>query len=148
MTVNRTTTVAHLLDVAAVTLDSALVAVTLADTGDVDVVAFLEGSGGDNVANVQFVAVLQTELFQVSHGSNACLAGVAQLGLAQLALGNFFVTELYGCIAFLLNGLLLHDHAGACFDDSYGNDFASLVEDLRHADLLADDGFLHGIFPP
>ena len=68
---------------------------------------------------------------------------VALLGLGELLFGDFAVAELDGFIAFLFPGHLLHDHAGAGFDDGDGNDLTGLVEDLRHADLLADDGFLH-----
>ena len=70
---------------------------------------------------------------------------VTLLALAELLAGYFLVTELDCLVSFLLLGHLLHDHAGAGLDDGHGNDLASLIEDLRHADLLADDGFLHCI---
>ena len=77
--------------------------------------------------------------------AHARLLQVALLRLGELLLGYFLVTELDCFVSFLLLGHLLHDHAGAGFNDGDRNDLTSLVEDLRHADLLADDGFLHFI---
>ena len=73
---------------------------------------------------------------------------VAQLGLGELALRNGLITQLNGLIAILLGGLLLHHSAGAGLDQGDGNHLASLIEDLGHADLFADDRFLHVGFPP
>ena len=42
--------------------------------------------------------------------------------------------------------LFLSNYAGASFNDGYRNHIALLIEDLGHADLLADDTFLHVSF--
>ena len=148
MTVNGTAAVAGGGTALAEALHNAGVALALADAGDVDLVAFCEDVGLDHVANLKLAAVLKAELLEMLDHAHARLLQVALLRLSELLLGYFFVTELDCFVSFLLLGHLLHDHAGAGFNDGHGNDLTSLVEDLRHADLLADDGFLHQIFPP
>ena len=143
MTVDRAAAVAGRGALRAEALDGALIAVALARAGHVDVIAGREGVRLHDVADVELIAVFQTELFQVLLGLDARLGEVALFRLGELLGGSVLKTELNGGIAFLLDGLLLHDHAGACLDDGHGNDLARLIEDLRHADLLADDGFLH-----
>ena len=145
MTVNRTAAVAGGRTALAEALDNAGVAVTLADTGDVDLVAFREHVGLHDVADFELAGILKTELLEMLDHAHAGLLQVTLLALAELLLGYFLVTELDCLVSFLLLGHLLHDHAGAGLDDGHGNDLASLIEDLRHADLLADDGFLHCI---
>ena len=143
MTVNGAAAVAGGGTALAEALDNAGVALTFADTGNVDLVAFCEDVGLDNVTDFELAAVGKAELLEVLDHAYARLLQVALLMLAQLLLGDLFVTELDSFVAFLFAGHLLHDHAGAGFNDGHGNDLTSLVEDLRHADLLADDGFLH-----
>ena len=145
MTVDRAAAVAGGRTALAVALDDAGVAVTLADTGDVDLVAFGEHVGLDDVADFEIAGILKTELLEVLDEAYAGGLQVTLLALAELLAGYFLVTELDCLVSFLLLGHLLHDHAGAGLDDGHGNDLASLIEDLRHADLLADDGFLHCI---
>ena len=118
---------------------------TLADTGDVDLVAFREHVGLHDVADFELAGILKTELLEMLDHAHAGFLQVTLLAVRELLLGYFFVTELDCLVSFLLLGHLLHDHAGAGLDDGHGNDLASLIEDLRHADLLADDGFLHCI---
>ena len=68
-----------------------------------------------------------------------------------MALGGFrnlldrdvAVTELYSLIAVALDGLLLHHDAGASLDDGDRHNLAVLIEELGHAQLLADNTFLH-----
>ena len=72
---------------------------------------------------------------------------MALLGLVELALLNVLETELYGVVTVLLLGLELRNDAGARLDDGAGDDLAVGVEDLGHADLLADDRFVrHSVF--
>ena len=143
VTVNGAAAVAGGGTALAEALDDAGVALALAGAGHVDLVALGEHVGLDHVTDFQLAGVGQTELFEVLDHAHAGLLQVACLGLAQLSLGHFAVTELDSVVAFLFLGHLLHDHAGAGLDDSDRNDLSGLVEDLRHADLLADDGFLH-----
>ena len=98
-----------------------------------------------DVADVKAGAVLEAELMQVLKVAHAGLGQMAALRLGELALGDLFEAELDGVVAFLVGRLLLDDDAGAGLDNGDRNDLAGLIEDLRHADLLADDGFLHSI---
>ena len=68
---------------------------------------------------------------------------MAQLRFGELALGNLLITQLNGLVAILLGGLLLHHGAGAGLDQGDGHHPAGFIEDLGHADLFADDRFLH-----
>ena len=65
--------------------------------------------------------------------------------LGQLLLLDIGKAQLDGIEAFFVHSLFLHNGAGAGFDDSDRDDLAGFIEDLRHADLLANDGFLHCI---
>ena len=145
VTVDRAAAVAGGRTALAEALDNAGVAVTLADTGDVDLVAFREHVGLHDVADFELAGILKTELLEMLDHAHAGFLQVTLLAVRELLLGYFLVTELDCLVSFLLLGHLLHDHAGAGLDDGHGNDLASLIEDLRHADLLADDGFLHCI---
>src|SRR5699024_1840000 len=93
-------------------------------------------------AHVELGGVIQLELLQDAQDLAGLLA-VAHLGLGQLALGNFLKSQLNGGVAVLFLGLLLHHGAGACLDDSDRDDLAGFIEDLGHAQLLADNGLLH-----
>ena len=74
---------------------------------------------------------------------------MAELRLVQFLLLHVLEAELHSVVAFLLSGLDLGYHARACFDDGYRDNLALSVEDLGHADLLADDSFVqHFCFPP
>ena len=145
MTVDRAAAVGHLLNVAAAALDSALVAVALADAGDVHAVAGGEHGGVDLVAHIQRGGVIKLELLEDAQGL-ADLLAVAQFGLVQLALGDFLKSQLDGGVAVLLLGLLLHHGAGARLNDGDRDDLAGFVEDLGHTQLLADNGLFHLFF--
>ena len=141
MTVDGAAAVAHGSALGAVALDNALIAVTLAGAGHVHEVALFEGVGLDDVAHVQLGGILQVKLAQVLLGCHAGLVQVAHLGLGQLALGNVLEAQLHGGVAFFFGCLLLHDNAGTRLDYGDGDHLAVFVEDLRHADFLADDRF-------
>ena len=129
-------------------LDDAGVSLTLALAGDVHLLAGLKGVGLDQVAHVQGADVVQAQLAQGLLGGHVALLEVAGQGLGD-PLGLLVAeADLHGVVAVVLFGLLLGDHAGACLDDRDGNDSSLFVEDLRHADLLADDPFFHLSFPP
>ena len=147
MTVDRAAAVGHRGALGAPALDDAGVALALADAGDVDLVALFEGVSLDNVADVHLVGILEAELVQHAQRADAGLVEMTLFGFVELALGDFLEAELDGSIAFLFRGLLLDHFARAGFDNGHGDDLAGLVEDLRHADLLADDGLFHWIAP-
>ena len=96
---------------------------------------------------VQKIALAQKEReelelkMQVLLGGHASLVQVAHFGLGQLPLGNVLIAQLNSLIAFLIGSFLLDDGAGTRLDDGDGDDLAVFVEDLRHANLLADDCF-------
>ena len=146
---HRAGAVGLLQAVGAVALNDALVAVALADAGHVHKVAGGEGVSGDFVAHVVLLAVLQGELLQhLLELGDASLLLVAGLGLGELALGDGLESQLNGLIAVLLGSLLLHHGAGAGLDHGHGDRVSGFIEDLGHADLFADDRFLHIGFPP
>ena len=124
-------------------LNGALVALALADAHDVDLVASGEHVSLQDVANVHGADVGQTELAQGLLGGHVGLIEVALGGLVHLLGGNFAVAQLHSLVAVALHGLLLHHGAGAGFDHGDGNDPTALVEQLSHAQLLADDTFDH-----
>ena len=71
------------------------------------------------------------------------------LGLVQASFLYILKTELNCIVAVLLLGLELSYNARTCFDYGAGDNLAVSVEDLGHADLLADDCFVqHFVFPP
>ena len=120
-------------------LDDALIAVALADTGDINEVASLEGVSLHNVADVQLGSVVQVEFAQVLFGRHASLVQVAHLALGQLLLGHILVAQLNRIVAFLLGSLLLNDRAGSRLNDGDGDHVAVLVKNLGHAHFFADD---------
>ena len=129
-------------------LDGAGVALTFAYANYVDVVASSEHVGLQDIAHVHGADIRQAELTQGLLGSNVRLSEVALGGLVYALSGNFAEAQLNCLIAVALNGLLLHYGAGTSLDDGYGNDLAVLIEQLSHAQLFADDTFLHFSFPP
>ena len=66
--------------------------------------------------------------------------------LVDLAGGDVAEAQLHGLVAVAFHGLLLHHGAGASLDHGDGNDLAVLIEQLSHAQFLADDTFLHFLF--
>ena len=128
----------------AVALDDALVAVALAGAGDVHPVALGEHGAVDDIAHLHVSRLVQLELLEdLLQDPLAGLLQMAQFRLGELALGHVLEAQLNGVVAVLLHGLLLHHSAGARLNDGDRDDVARLVEDLRHADLLADDGLFH-----
>ena len=149
MTVNRAGTVGFLQTGSVETLDNACVALALGSAGDVYEVALNEHVSLDNVAELEHRAVLETELLQVLLQGVASLLQVTLLRLVQASFLNILKTELYSIVAVLLLGLELSYNARTCFDYGAGDNLAVSVEDLGHADLLADDCFVqHFVFPP
>ena len=144
VTMHRAGTVCLFQAGSTVALNNALVAVALADAGDVHAVARGEHVSLQLVADLVLGAVVQTELLQdLLELGHAGLLLMADLGLGELALSNRLITQLNGLIAILLGGLLLHHGAGAGLDHGHRDHVASFIEDLGHADLFADDRFLH-----
>ena len=88
-------------------------------------------------------------------GCGGCMSGLRRTMAAGFKLEDALpleqVLQAEGPASLLLgvdNGLLLHDGAGAGLDDGDRNDLAVGVEQLGHAQLLADDTFLHCVCPP
>ena len=140
---HRAGTVGFLKPLEVPALDSAGIALTFAGADHVHAVAAGEGVGLDDVADVQGAAVVQTKFAQRTLGSHVGFLKVALQGLGHVFDGDVAEADLNRGVAVVLHGLLLDNHAGPRFDDGDRDDVALLVEDLRHADLLADDSFLH-----
>ena len=68
---------------------------------------------------------------------------MTDLRLGQVLFLSGFKTQLDGVVAVLLGGLLLHHGAGSSLNQGDGHHTAGRIEDLGHADLFADDRFLH-----
>ena len=146
MAVHRAGTMAHRGAACVPALDDAGVALTLGDTGYVNAIALSEHVSLDHVANLEHGAILKAELLEVLLHRVAGLLQVAELRLVELLLLDVCKAHLNGVIAFLLLGLELGHDAGTCLDDGDRDDLALSVEDLGHANLLADDCFLHTFF--
>ena len=146
MSVHRASTMAHRGTMCAKALYDACVALALADAGDVYAVAFGEYVSLEYIAQVVGRHVVKTEFLQVLLYCLASLLQMAELRLVELALFHVGKTELYCIVAFLFLCLDLGDRAGASFD--YGNrDYLAVsVENLGHANFLADDCLLHFCF--
>ena len=125
----------------AVALDRALEALADADAGDLDLVARLEELDRDGLA-LDGAVDAAAELDQAAVRAEAGLREVAELGLRELPLGDRVERELHGVVAVRVGGLHLHDRARAGLDHGDRGDGAGLrVEDLGHAELLAEDAF-------
>ena len=125
-----------------VALDPALEALADRDPGDLDLLAGLEGGDGDVVADLRAVLgaeVLVAELDQVPHRRGAGLLRMTLLGLGQLARLGLAKGELDGAVAVLLPIANRGHLAGTRLDHGDRHDLSVLPEDLRHAQLLAED---------
>ena len=116
MTVDRAAAVAHRGSLCTVTFDNALVAVTFAHASDVDFFAGSKYVCLDDVANIHFICILKTELFQMLQHADTGFFQVSLFRLGKFLVGNFFVSELYGFITVTLFGLFLNYHARTCFN--------------------------------
>ena len=129
--------------VAVPAFDGAGVALALRGAHNVDVLARGERVGLDDVAHVHAADVGKAELAQRLLGRHISLVKVAFGRFRHLFGSDVAKAQLNSHIAVAFHRLLLHHGAGAGFHDRDRNDFAVLIEDLRHADFLADDTFLH-----
>src|SRR5579883_1223689 len=71
------------------------------------------------------------------------MAGHRLVGL----LGVFNQAELHGIVAINRRGFALRDDAGSGLDQRHGDHLAVGREDLRHADLFAENSGTHGRLP-
>ena len=126
-----------------VTLDGTCEALALAYARNVDNVALSENVSLQNIANVYCADVVQTELLKCLLERYVVLLEVTLFRLVEVLGSNISEAELNCLVAVVLSSLLLNYYAGTRFDNCYGNDLACLVEDLCHADLLADDCLCH-----
>ena len=147
MSVDRAAAVSGGGTLCAKTLDNALIAMALGDTGHVDLIAGGKDVSLYLVANLQG-AVLQAELLENLLEGNICLLEMAGLRLGELGLFHVLIAQLNCGVAILFHGLQLSNGAGAGFHYGNRNDLAALIEDLGHTHFLADDCFLHSVFPP
>ena len=146
MACNRAGAVAFLQALQIPALNAAGPAFALAGALHVHAVALREDVGLDNVAHVQGAGVVEAELAQGLLRRNVTFFKVALHGLVHAVQLQLAIAELYAFIAICFRGLLLDDGAGAGFHHGDRDDISLGVKDLRHADLLADDTFLHVSF--
>src|SRR4051794_7006841 len=113
-------------------------ALALAGADDVDLRDALEHLGGQLLADLVRRGVLRAQLDQVPARRHTRLGEVPTLGLVHLAGVDLAEAELDGRVAVHLGGAHLGDHARARLDDGHRHDAVVLVEDLGHAQLLAE----------
>ncbi|EJX06461.1 hypothetical protein, secreted [gut metagenome] len=146
MTGVRTGTVRLTHHMVVPTLNATCIALTFAGTDYIDAIASCKDVSLQNVTNVHSADVFQPELTQGALGSYVSLVKVALGGLIDVVCGDFAVTQLHSLIAVALDGFFLHDSAGAGLDDGHRYNLAVFIEQLSHAQLFADDTFLHVLF--
>ena len=122
-------------------------AMALGGAGHVDLVARDELVNLQHIIDLVTRAVIEAEFAQHALGFDASLLVVALNRLAEqllsALLGQLAKTNLNGVVAIRFDSLGLHNRAGAGLDHSDRNKTAIFGEDLRHADLLTHDRFLH-----
>lgn len=111
----------------------------LALAGDVDVLPGLEGVGEDLLAEGVLGGVVGADLGEVTARRDVVLAEVVAQGLVDLARVDLPVAELDGGVAVLLRSADPGHHARTGLDDGDRDHPVRLVEDLGHAELLAQD---------
>ena len=127
-----------------VTLDSALEALALGNAGHADVLAVFEGLDRDRVADLEVGHA--ADLGQVALAVlEAGLLEVAQLGFGELLVFAVFERQLDRRRAVALGGAHPCDRTRPRFDDGHRDAIAVVVEELGHAELLADDA-LHATY--
>src|SRR5690606_31540131 len=125
--------------VEAVALHDTRGALALARAGDVDLLAGLEDVGGDLLAEFVLGGVVGAQFDEVAARRDAGLLEVTRARLVHLARVDLPEPELHGGVAVLLRAADLGDDARPGLDDGHRNDPALIVEDLGHAELLAQD---------
>ena len=124
-------------------LDGALIALTLADAADVYHVADGEGISLDDIAYAVSVDIVEAELTQELLNADIGLVEVTLQRFVYILDGNVAEAKLQRAVTIGFNGLLLHDHAGACLNDRYGYDLTVLVEQLSHTDFFCHNSLMH-----
>ena len=141
----------HRSSVLTKSLDCALEALTLADSGSINLVTLCEDVSLDFCAQGVLLCVLKLELSYLSLRAYASLLKVTLLCLVNtVSVDNFLLAacisvndfvllineaNLYCAVAVVLNGLNLCYYAGACLKNGYRNECAVFIEDLCHSDL-------------
>src|SRR5690606_38637304 len=125
--------------VEAVALHDTRGALALARAGDLDLLAGLEDVGGDLLAEFVLGGVVGAQFDEVAARRDAGLLEVTRARLVHLARVDLPEPELHGGVAVLLRAADLGDDARPGLDDGHRNDPALIVEDLGHAELLAQD---------
>src|SRR5690606_7257872 len=114
-------------------------ALALGLAGDVDQLAGLERVGGDLLAEGVLGGVGGAHLDVVPARGQVVLAQVVAERLVDLARVDLPVAELDGGVAVGLRGPDARHDARTGLQDRHGHDLARFVEDLGHAELLAQD---------
>src|SRR6185437_5695009 len=126
--------------VEAVPLDRPGEAIADPDPSDLDRVSRLEDLDRDRFAHDRLAGA--AELDQMAMPFEPGLLQVAELCLRDLPLGDRLERELHGLVAVGLDRLHLDHRARTGLDHGHSRDHAALlVEELRHAELSADDPF-------
>ena len=102
-------------------LDNAGCSLTFGNACYVNLLANLENVGLDDIAYIESIDILESELLEKLSGSYICLGIMTLDGLINSLNLYFAEAQLYGVVAVGLNCLLLYDRAGTKLDNSYGD---------------------------
>ena len=124
-------------------LDVALKALALAGGGNVYMVAVREDVSLDDLAYFISSGIIELELAGVTVCLNAGLLEVAQHGLGAELFADGLEGYLNCFITIVLNALFLNYGAGTGKNYGHGDHGAVFPEHLGHAQLSAQNSFLH-----
>src|SRR5690606_7172867 len=114
-------------------------ALALALASDVDVLAGFEGVIPQLLADLVIARVVRAALREVAARRDVVLTQVVAERLVDLPRVDLPVAELDGGVAVLLGGADAGHHARTGLDHGHRNQPVVRVEDLGHAELLAQD---------
>ena len=128
-------TVSHRSSGLAMSLDRALEAFSLGNSGSIYLVASCEHVSLDLLLYFIALSVIQLQLSDVSLVGDACLVKCTLLRLSYKLLTLVNKTNLYCTVTVVLNCLNLCYYTRASLKNSYRSKYSVVVEDLSHSDF-------------
>ena len=143
MSCNRACTVSCFQCFVIVTFDSARKTFTFTGAANVNNVADFKGVGFDDVTRIQSIRIIKFELVKGSFYRGIRFCEMAFLRFVGIFHADLAKAELYSGIAIVFSGLFLDHYTRSGFYNSYRNNLAVVIKNLRHADFLTNDTFFH-----
>src|SRR5699024_314994 len=137
--VSSLVTVSSALTSKSVALHSTSVAVTLGGTGNVNKGDTFEDLNGNVLADLVSRDIIHADFCYVATWGYTCVSGVAGCLLVCLAWVDLAIGDLDSVVAIVFYGANLGHNAWPSLDDGYRYYAVLLVEDLSHAELLAQN---------